>query len=539
MFAGRSRFILLVFGLTLVTLGLRFPVIAEQTAPPHRDPLFGGAVGTDPSDWVEGTQALDDGATRDFYNRAALLPWENLLGDWRDADGTSQGPVAYDSVNMVDDDTPEYIEWSIPALVQHWVDGTHRNQGLILRLVAGDSSYNFRSRDYPVVAERPELEIVTAGGTQTFSPQADTYVASSTFQNFGDAEELRISPTRNSLLRFDLAEIEPATPILEATLRVFVFAEFGSSEVGVYRSAQGHDEPPTSPIPGIAARYSLDQGIGSHPDVVLFADFETTTWGDQWTYGTGASTLSRLDSDPPLLFQQLDRHALRVQIPEGENTGMSVGFEFEDETGSEPEEIYFRYYLRVADDWQTLDGGKLPGLAGRYGVAGWGGRRSDGTNGWSARGTFRILPPAGNPLGDHLPIGNYVYHADMAGNFGDSHLWQNDYRGYLEKNRWYCVEQYLKMNTPGQNDGIIRAWVDGRLAWEKEDWRWRDIPTLKIEEVWMNVFHGGTTAVDRDVHLYLDNVVVATSYIGPAEMGALFADGFESGDTSAWSVSVP
>jgi len=497
------------------------------------------AVGTAPSDWVEGTQALDDGATRDFYNRAALLAWENLLGDWRDVDGVSQGPLPYASVEMVDDDTPEYIEWEIPVLVQEWVDGTHPNQGLVLRLVTGGSSYNFRSREHPVPAERPELEIVTASGSQTFSPQADTYVASSTFQNFGDAEELRIAPSRNSLLRFDLATIAPSTSILSATLRIFVFAEFGSSEVGVFRSAQGQNEPATPPISGIAAEYLLDEGIGAHPSVVLFSDFETASWGDGWTYGQTESTLTRLESDPSLRFEPFDGFALRAEIPEGTNTGMNLGFKFADETGSEPEEIYFRYYLRVADDWQTLEGGKLPGLAGRYGSAGWGGRMSNGSNGWSARGTFRILPPAGNPLGEHLPIGNYVYHADMAGSFGDSHLWQTGYRGYLEKNRWYCIEQYLKMNTPGLNDGVMRAWVDGRLAWEKSDWRWRDIPTLKIEEVWMNVYHGGTTPVDRDVHLYVDNVVVATQYIGPAARDTLFQDGFESGDTAAWSATVP
>ena len=127
-------------------------------------------------------------------------------------------------------------------------------------------------------------------------------------------------------------------------------------------------------------------------------------------------------------------------------------------------------------------------MAGRYGVAGWGGRPSNGTNGWSARGTFRVLPPAGNPLEDRLPIGNYVYHADMTGSFGDVHLWQNDYRGYLEKNRWYCIELYAQMNTPTLNDGVLRAWVDGRLAWEKTDWRFRDTTSLLIEEVWMNVY---------------------------------------------------
>ncbi len=147
---------------------------------------------------------------------------------------------------------------------------------------------------------------------------------------------------------------------------------------------------------------------------------------------------------------------------------MNVGFDFADELGSEPEEIYFRYYLRFGEDWVTEDGGKLPGISGTYGVAGWGGRPSDGTNGWSARGTFREVIPAGNTLENSVPIGNYVYHADMTGTYGDVDLWQIGYRGILEKNRWYSVEQYLKMNTLGQNDGILEG-LDRRTAGLRTD----------------------------------------------------------------------
>ena len=71
------------------------------------------------------------------------------------------------------------------------------------------------------------------------------------------------------------------------------------------------------------------------------------------------------------------------------------------------------------------------------------------------------------------------------------------------------------MNTPGETDGILRAWVDGRLAYERTDWRWRHVDTLKIEQIWMNVYHGGTAVSPYDQHLYVDNVVVADRYIGP------------------------
>ena len=50
---------------------------------------------------------------------------------------------------------------------------------------------------------------------------------------------------------------------------------------------------------------------------------------------------------------------------------------------------------------------------------------------------------------------------------------------------------------------------------EKIDFVFRKVATLTVESIWMNVYHGGTTPVDRTIHLYIDNLVIATSYIGP------------------------
>ena len=64
----------------------------------------------------------------------------------------------------------------------------------------------------------------------------------------------------------------------------------------------------------------------------------------------------------------------------------------------------------------------------------------------------------------------------------------------------------------------VRGWIDGRLADERTDWRWRDVDTLHVEQVWMNFYHGGTAVPPADLHAYIDNVIIATEYIGP--MGA-------------------
>lgn len=178
--------------------------------------------------------------------------------------------------------------------------------------------------------------------------------------------------------------------------------------------------------------------------------------------------------------------------------------------------MYFRYYLRLARSWwNASDGGKLPGFAGTYGAAGWGGRPWNGVKGWSMRGHFGLHAPASHPAAGQTMLGTYAYHSKTS-QFGEPLPWaQADFAGLLGPDRWICVEQYLKLNTPGQEDGMLQVWVDGRLALENNNLRLRDLPTIHIEEVWMNVFHGGTRTAPAAMHAYIDSVVVARRYIGP------------------------
>ena len=70
------------------------------------------------------------------------------------------------------------------------------------------------------------------------------------------------------------------------------------------------------------------------------------------------------------------------------------------------------------------------------------------------------------------------------------------------------------MNTPGNKDGQIKAWVNGHLVFEKNDIRFTDDPRFVVENVWLNVYYGGKTPAPKDVTLFIDDLVVATEYIG-------------------------
>jgi hypothetical protein len=265
------------------------------------------------------------------------------------------------------------------------------------------------------------------------------------------------------------------------------------------------------------ALLTQDTTIGAEPelakrgDVLLVCDFETDDWWTAWG--------SRRQPVNTLLVSGDKAHGLRgrslqVTTPRGDHMGTSFAYKFRDRLAAEPDEIYFRYYLKFDPDWKhATSGGKLPGISGTYGKAGWGGRKVNGSDGWSARGLFETRNGA-----DSTAIGFYCYHADMRGRYGEN--WR--FQPRLRHGQWYCVEQYCKLNTPGDSgsrgtsDGILRGWIDGQIAFEKTDIRFRDVASLKIEEVWVNVYHGGATPVpSEDIHLYLDNLVIARQPIGP------------------------
>jgi len=469
------------------------------------------------NDWAEGTPGRSTGATRDYYNAAGRLAWRNFLGDWRDREDVAQGPAPYATAHVADDDRAKLVAWDVTRLVREWRDGKHPNQGFFLRTTGPGGAIVFASRESEQARHRPRLIVVGARGSTELHPLADTFLTKSTYRSLGHGDELRVSGSPDhALIRFDLAPAKKAGRMTRATLRLYTIKQYGAADVGVFRCRQGHDLPASKPILGLAARYPGDKGIAADPAVIFATGFESPHWRDEWTYAGKKEATDTVSSDPARKLKPLDGKALRVRIAQGANGALNTIYKFRKQTGSEPEEVYFRYYLRLGEDWnQTLQGGKMPGISGTYGVAGWGGRKVDGTNGWSARGSFGRSIPAGNPLAGLHPIGTYCYHADMKGTYGDGWGWHIGYRGFLDRNRWYAVEQHLKLNAPGEKDGLLRAWVDGRLAFEKTDIRFRRVARLKIEQIWMNVYHGGKLPSPHDQHLFIDNVVIASKYIGP------------------------
>lgn len=269
------------------------------------------------------------------------------------------------------------------------------------------------------------------------------------------------------------------------------------------------------PTPVAGEPESLDPALAGDCGVLWASGYERgDAWADAW--GIASSSTSR---DP--LYQALidGEGALsglssRVTYPAGlfasaGGTQYRMRFDRVSPAIAPREAAYLRYYVRFDPGFDFVRGGKLPGLVG--GEANTGGDRPDGTDGWSARMMWRA----------NGRIVQYVYHPDQPTDDGEDLPWDAQCQRYFEPGRWHCVETMVQMNSVsesgGAHDGVVRSWLDGELALERTDMRFRDVPELAVDSVYFSTFFGGgdaSWAPARDQHATFDGFVVSDSRIG-------------------------
>jgi hypothetical protein len=468
------------------------------------------AAGSESNDPAERLRLYEgEGGTTCTHFLADILPWQRSLGDWQDAKGKLHGDEAFDvaSVSAIG------AVWDVTALVRKWA-GKEQARGIFfLRAVGGSSYAAFNSRESRSPGNWPLLVLEYSDGRQeNRKPTADAHLNCSTYRAIGRIDPLVISPQETVLVEFELPKDLDGRKLARARLLMTnAKGQPSPLRIGIFNTALPAF-PTNAPRQGIAAAFEGDRGIEKHPDVVFTSGFdEGLTWKSKWANASGE--IDVVSDAPGLRFVPLSGSALRINLKKGSNYGSDVKFNTK-VLGKEPDELYFRYYLRLADNWNpTVDGGKMPGMAGTYNTAGWGGRRSDGTNGWSMRGGFLKIFEGEHPMRGLTQLSTYAYYAGMQGDYGEHWPWPG---ALLARNRWYSIEQRVKLNSPGTADGLLQVWLDGRLIMERGGIRYRSVDRLHIEDIWINVYHGGMALSPHDQHMFVDNVVVARSYIGPA-----------------------
>lgn len=188
---------------------------------------------------------------------------------------------------------------------------------------------------------------------------------------------------------------------------------------------------------------------------------------------------------------------LRVSYPAGsvspsyarkKNKPIGGGQFFADLGISPTNTLRLSYYLRFSKDFEFVKGGKLPGLFGGTQVSG--GKVPNGTNGFSTRFMWRRN-------GD----GEVYAYLPTSKNYGTS-IGRGDWR--FVPGKWYYLEQEVKLNKPGINDGRITVWLDGKEVLDEDGLTFRTTENLKIEGIFFSTFFGGSSsswATPKDVEV--------------------------------------
>lgn len=169
------------------------------------------------------------------------------------------------------------------------------------------------------------------------------------------------------------------------------------------------------------------------------------------------------------------------------------------------------YDVRFSREFEVSAGGKLPGLLGvapgtSPGTPTGGGSTGHGWSGrvmWLGPKLFRLVRESGQP---DLGV-TYLYHPGQTGTFGDDISWG---RGFVD-GAWHRLRQCYTLNTIGEADGRLQAWVDGAPVLDRADVVYRTDPEVHITHLDWSVFRGGdnddwTAGSDGDVDL--DNLEV-------------------------------
>jgi len=288
-----------------------------------------------------------------------------------------------------------------------------------------------------------------------------------------------------------------------------------------------------APLPsgntGIASRYALDGGIASDPAVIFADDFEsyssasgvTSRWNDAYH-----SANIRIATEPANVFS--GGKSLEFTVPQ---TSSEVSNTLAKVVSPGQDALFLRYYARYDTGFNVL-GSSHNGstISAQYCCPG---VRADGYNKFLVSyEAWRGDTATANPG----QLNAYIYHPDQRDiwgdhffptaivlpfsstpfNFGPEFIARPDVTPVL--GRWYCFELMVKANTPGQRDGRVAFWLDGQLIADFPNLRLRETTALKIDRftIDLHVF-SNTLGMARK---WYDNVVAATSYIGPMASNA-------------------
>jgi hypothetical protein len=286
---------------------------------------------------------------------------------------------------------------------------------------------------------------------------------------------------------------------------------------------------------GLARKYRGDAGIAGDPAVVFADDFEgyakPADLNKRWD-NVYQNQYVGLATTPANVFH--GRQSLEFSLPKQD---AELSDAVDKAVRPEHDVLFLRYYSKYDPPFDvvgsTHNGASISAHYYNKGQA-TPGVPADGKNKFLANlETWRgdaATPSPGNlniyiyhpgqrsQWGDHFfPTGQVMPNTSLPFDFGPTFVKRPDVIPDLKS--WHCYEFMVKANTPGvagglgKDDGRIAVWYDGKLAADFMHLRLRDVEALKIDRFGL-CFHIKSNPKGPSRKWY-DNVVAATSYIGP------------------------
>jgi hypothetical protein len=258
----------------------------------------------------------------------------------------------------------------------------------------------------------------------------------------------------------------------------------------------------------IAAKYPNDEKIESDPDVLMVEGFEHENWRDKWQeISKNSREYGMMETDPEKLLT--GKRCLRLDFVPEAGKG-AAGWMHHWWDGSEV--AYMRYYFKLSEGghWGNQKIMQFHGhpRGKRYGTGA--GNRPTGYD-WFSTGTG--IGGKNGPPWDRIIL--YTYFPGQIGGYGDNVVPNQGWQPSVQEEQWTCYEVMIKLNDIGKSNGEQRLWVNGRLTIEQTGMLWRKSEEMVINNLMQPTYTHTPPEQGQKRSLWLDNIVVAKSYIGP------------------------
>jgi len=171
-------------------------------------------------------------------------------------------------------------------------------------------------------------------------------------------------------------------------------------------------------------------------------------------------------------------------------------------------EIYYRMYHKVQEGWTGGCPAKLS-RATSFAASTW--AQAMIAHLWGGGDTLSVDPASGvvNGVVVTTKYNDFDNLHWLGIGYGSTPIFGSQYDGI-----WVCIEAHVKLNDPGQYNGLQEFWIDGQLDATRgglnfvDTWTGYGINAVFLENYWNS---GSPVTQER----YFDNFVVSTQPIGP------------------------